>query len=358
MRRMDFRRLGSLDLPGSGQVVVSGNICAVGHMDPPLGTTILDVGDPTRPRVLAQLPVPEDTHSHKVRIHGDLMLVNYEAYRGAAGTLRGFGVFDISDPADPRQISMLEIPGRGVHRFDFDGRFAYLSAGPPGYKGNIVIIYDLAEPSRPKEVSRWWLPGQWVEGGETPNTDKRHEVHHPLRFGDRLYVSCVFAGFAILDASDLQNLKVVARHPVHGLYNHTAMPLAPAADGRDLVFAVDEGWWGLEGGVATVDITDRAAPRLLASHFLPEGSGKAIWATHQPHERIIDNVAFVAWFGHGLRAVDVSNPLSLVEIGSYGPRKHGDEAVSSNDVYADETTNRAYVVDRVRGLDIVEWETL
>jgi len=37
------KRLGHLDLPGSGQVVVQGNHAFLGHMEAPHGTTIVDV---------------------------------------------------------------------------------------------------------------------------------------------------------------------------------------------------------------------------------------------------------------------------------------------------------------------------
>ena len=49
----NVRRIGHLDLPGGGQVVVDGDYAYVGHMKPPHGTSILDVSDPARPRVVA-----------------------------------------------------------------------------------------------------------------------------------------------------------------------------------------------------------------------------------------------------------------------------------------------------------------
>ncbi len=45
-----MKRLGHLDLPGAGQVVVQGHHAFLGHMDPPHGTTIVDVSDPARSR--------------------------------------------------------------------------------------------------------------------------------------------------------------------------------------------------------------------------------------------------------------------------------------------------------------------
>jgi hypothetical protein len=75
----NLRRIGHLDLPGGGQVVVQGNHAFVGHMKPPHGTTIVDIADPSRPEVVAQIELPDAaSHTHKVRVVGDLMYVNVE----------------------------------------------------------------------------------------------------------------------------------------------------------------------------------------------------------------------------------------------------------------------------------------
>jgi hypothetical protein len=85
-----------------------------------------------------------------------------------------------------------------------------------GYPGNIVLIVDLTDPARPEEVSRWWLPGQWIAGGEQPDWgNQRYECHHPLRFGDRLYVSYCMAGMIILDISDIATPRVVSHYNYH-----------------------------------------------------------------------------------------------------------------------------------------------
>jgi hypothetical protein len=68
----------------------------------------------------------------------------------------------------PREITHWSCGGRGVHRFTFDGRYAYLSPELDGYLANIVMILDLIDPAHTREIGRWWLPGQWIAGGESP----------------------------------------------------------------------------------------------------------------------------------------------------------------------------------------------
>src|SRR4249920_231159 len=77
----NVRRLGHLDLPGAGQVTVAGNYAYVGHIPNKqnLGTSIVDISDPKNPRVVATVTLDDPTsHSHKVRVAGDLMVVNHE----------------------------------------------------------------------------------------------------------------------------------------------------------------------------------------------------------------------------------------------------------------------------------------
>jgi len=46
-------RISHLDLPGVGQVDVAGNYAYIGHMDPPHGTTILDISDLKNPKIVS-----------------------------------------------------------------------------------------------------------------------------------------------------------------------------------------------------------------------------------------------------------------------------------------------------------------
>src|SRR5262245_8002190 len=164
-----LRQVGYFDCAGGGQVVVVDGIAYIGHMRSPHGTSVVDVRDPNNCRELASIAMPPGTHSHKVRVANGLMLVNHEL-NGAdtravpADFMGGIGIYDVSTPAKPMKVRRWNTHGKGVHRFDFDGRPAYLSATLEGYVSNIFRIMDLKDPGRPKEVGRWWKPGQAVMG--------------------------------------------------------------------------------------------------------------------------------------------------------------------------------------------------
>src|SRR3984893_7941535 len=204
-----IRQVGYFDCAGGGQVVVDNNIAYVAHMRSPHGTSIIDVSDPKNPKDRATLGMPQGAHSHKVGVGNGVMVVNHEINHAdtrppPADFRGGLGIYDVSKPRAPRPVKRWETVGSGVHRFEFDGRYAYMSPTLEGYVGNVAMIMDLKDPANPTEVGRWWMPGQWLAGGEKPSWDKTaHRCHHPLRLGNRLYTSYWFGGFVILDIDHL-----------------------------------------------------------------------------------------------------------------------------------------------------------
>jgi hypothetical protein len=57
--------VGHLDIAGGGMVDLHHGIAYIGHMEPPFATSILDVSNPARPRMLARINARTGTHSHK-----------------------------------------------------------------------------------------------------------------------------------------------------------------------------------------------------------------------------------------------------------------------------------------------------
>ncbi|PYN59694.1 MAG: hypothetical protein DMD92_08445 [Candidatus Rokuibacteriota bacterium] len=337
-------------------------------MKAPHGTTLVDVGDPAAPRRLATLEVPPGTHSHKVRAARGLMLVNREAQPAhpvAEGVAGGLLIYDVSRPDRPREITFWRCGGAGVHRFTFDGRYAYISPELPGYVGNIVMILDLDEPSQPREVGRWWMPGQWMGGGETPSwSGRHHRCHHPIRLGDRLYVSYWHGGFVILDIEDMARPRLVSGldwSPPFITPTHTALPVPFPLHGRRVLLVADEDVAKLAPGPPSflwlVDISDERRPVPFASFQVAGVDGRPqpeFTGCHQPCERITGTEIPVAWFAHGLRVVDIADPHAPREVAHFLPAvPEGSSRVCSNDVWVDER-GLIYLIDRGRGLHILE----
>lgn len=414
-----LRRIGHLDIPGGGQVVVDDRGYAyVGHMRPPHGTTIIDVRDPKNPRVAAEIGLEGGlSHTHKVRVVGDLMITNVEqndrhlkrkadrlddvASRLGAGLGRpptdaelaaelkvgaeqigilrdvrknpyrdgGFRVWDIAERTKPRLLADVKTHGFGVHRFDMDARYAYISTEMEGFLGNILIIYDLADPTRPQEVSRWWMPGQHVAGGETPTwPGYSHRLHHAMRHGDELWAAVWQAGFRVIDVSDITKPRTIAAHDYHPPVpepTHTVLPALNRMGGRRIAVAIDEEHdhrrGQLHAHLWVFDVSDLSAIKPLSTFHVgeldsPWSGAPGRFGAHQFQEHIDGTLIFAAWFSGGLRVVDIKDPEAPEEVGWFIPEPVGDNpSPQSNDVDVDRT-GLVYLLDRNRGLDVLEFE--
>ncbi len=367
-----IREVAWLDCAGSGQVVVDGNYAYLGHMDPPHGTSVVDVSDPRHPRIVWETEIPVGLHSHKVRVANGIMVANREGHRGGPvpdGDYVGLRIWDVADPRQPREVCRWQCAGTGVHRFTFDGRYAYISPEIEGYVGTIVMILDLADPANPQEVGRWWMPGQHTAGGETPGWKGRnHRCHHPIRRGDRLYVSYWYGGGVILDISDMSQPKQVAAFdwsPPFGWPTHSLVPIDFPIAGHRWMLVADEHVQPLDPELSPelpaslwmVDITDETRPIPVGTFQLPELVGQRsplMTACHQPVETVTGTEVPAAWFASGLRVIDISNPLAMRQAAWWMPDvPSGAQRVCSNDVYVD-ARGLIYLVDRNRGLSILE----
>ncbi len=220
----------------------------------------------------------------------------------------------------------------------------------------------------PSEVSRWWIPGQWQAGNEPYPWDDFVEpkCHHPLRQGDRLYVSYWHHGLYILDISDLSRPKLVGHHrrsPAFPHPTHTCLVMPEKLKGRKVMIVSDEDVAKLRPAAPAFawvyDISEESLPTPIATINVPgldlDGSAKpAMTGCHQPSERFTGTIIPFAWFAQGLRIFDVADPFAPKQVGYYVPdAPEGQTRASSNDVTMDDR-GLVYLVDRIRGVDVIE----
>jgi hypothetical protein len=356
-----------LEEHGDGmQIMRNGDVLYVGHMgDFGVGTSVVDIGDPSRPRVLRQIPVPKGTHSHKVQLAEGLLLANHEQYPYRVGVPESAGllVYDVGVPTDPRRIGFLPVEGLGVHRIWFTGgRYAYASARESRYRNRILIVVDLADPARPRLASRWWWPGQHDGDSERLALDSDVGAHHVIVRGSRAYGGYFDAGVVVYSVKGDGALDLISSlswadraggHP----HTHTALPLGE----RKLLVVTDEAiepnCEGARKDIHLVDISDETRPREISRFPVPTGdycSRGLRFGPHNLHENrpgtfSSDRIVFATYFNAGLRVYDTGDPLHPAEIAWYVPEPPaGQQVIQFNDVLVG-ADGLIFVSDRLRG---------
>lgn len=131
------RRLGTL--PGVGEGVLQTVV------------SVADLGDPAAPRFLAPLALPAEGDVQDIVRAGELLAVAHvdDANARDEAQQRGLVVYDLADPAVPRQVARIAGPAWG--------RLA--TPDPEGTRvvgvGIGALALDLADPGRPATVARF-----------------------------------------------------------------------------------------------------------------------------------------------------------------------------------------------------------
>ncbi|MGH7554006.1 MAG: LVIVD repeat-containing protein [Longimicrobiales bacterium] len=355
----------------------------IAHEHHPACFSIFDVTEPSAPKMLWQLPLPhKNVRGNSLALRGDILIQAYQVNKTGLKPA-GFQVYDVSKPAEPREIAFFDLSGgpasQGVHYVSFmDGRYAHITTGAPDFEPKhpkdhqFYMIVDLANPSRPTEVGRWWMPGQ--RKGDSDELPPRHvefdfayRPHHTLCYPerpDRAYIGYIDGGIVILDISDKARPKLISRldyHPPFPGFTHTVLPLFD----RNLLVVTDEatGDHGLDWPKRywMVDVRVESNPVMISSMPTPENFeelhkiGGRIGA-HNIHEnepepgsaRLQYTVA-TTWFSAGVRVYDISDPFRPEEIAAFLPdTPEGQRGCRISDLFVDDR-GIIYAADRARG---------
>jgi hypothetical protein len=391
--------IGHSDLNGRGdclQLQKWGKYLYVSHMWS-TGFSVVDVSDPTSPEVVAYVPSASPNEWNiKNRVIDNTLLVSsewaffqpnsdYWEYRkkglnpedasSKTPHKKGLNIYDVSDPKNPKLLSFFPTGGNyGVHRFWFDGNYAYLSTSMDGYFSNIFMIVDVTDRKAPKEISRWWYPGQWIAGGERPPwpKDYRPRHHHPIVSGDRAYAGWFDAGLVILDISSLKRPTFVSglnMRPPYGGKTHTCLPIKD----RNYLVVTEEATFeplDKEKYIWIIDIREEKKPLPVARFPVPDRRliERGIrFGPHNIHENVPGSMVdeeriYATYCSAGLRIYDISDVYRPKEIGYYVPGTpkivndplHG-PIVDVNDVFVDEK-GLIYLSNYNGGIDILEFK--
>jgi hypothetical protein len=382
------------------QIMVDNGHAYIGHMFSN-GVTVMDVRDPKQPKPVQFIPAPANTWNLHLQTADDLLLVvnaanlfaavtDEKSYYGGSitqafsGESRNFSaglrIFDISDPANPRERGFMPVSGLGLHRIWYTGgRYAYVSAQLEGFTDYIFMVVDVSDPTRPQEVGRWWLPGMWEAGGETPTWDTgkyRYALHHAIVADNIAYGSWRDGGLTLLDVSDPRQPRLLAHRnwcPPFGGGTHSSLPLP----GRQLAVVEDEGIADNCGdGIKytwVVDVREPTNPVTIATFPTPSEEDYCAKGGHFGPHNLHENrpgsfqsseTIFTTYQNAGVRVFDIANQFQPVEIAHYVPpapermydtRPNRPRVIQSCDVFVDHDA-LLYVTDYNAGLYILEYK--
>lgn len=355
------------------------------------GWSIVDVTNPSKPKVVKFIPGPANTFTGQMELSGNTMITSLERI------LPGFGgepnqpfdegvvIWDIKEPLNPKRLGQFRTSGTGTHRnFYAGGRYMHLAAGMPGYEGNIYVIVDITNPARPVEAGRWWVPGQHTAALEKPPEPEISLHGPPYVIGNRAYLPYGSAGMIVLDISDVSKPKQIGRLdfslPFHLQFGaHSVLPLP--SKGLAYVNSEDTSYGkGPLHHASIVDISDPTNPVLLSTMPEPvpppelpyrDFFEKGGWSgPHNinllQHNRAVQkqsNLLYIAHFNAGLRIFNVANSRQPTEIGfflppeptkRFGPMPKGRLALQTEDVLVD-TRGYIYITHKNQGLWILKY---
>ena len=325
---------------------------------------VIDITDPTHPRLVKSIDAPADTDSSQVTLHGNLLITNlarlnsvdamsgraesepvYQKPQGADGLPEGVTFWDISDPTNPKQLGQWRTGARsGTHRNSYPGgRYAFMAGSKPGFRIYILRILDVSDPAHPTVAGEWWQQGQ-QEGETLPEGKLLGGFHGPafLSKDGTMLTMGYTPDLVNLDISDIAHPKLIGRLTLtppfvyNGLQSvHTGEPL-----GRGIVYASGEAERPNCNEAlplsALIDNHDPKTPRLIAVLPVPAPPPGASYKdfcerpgrfgphnisseTHNPVIAPIQDDLYIAYFNAGLQIYNISNPRQPRNSGYFIP---------------------------------------
>jgi hypothetical protein len=323
-----------------------------GHPHP--GVLIVDIANPTRPRVVGEIGSPLEgktgLSSRELRVWPEahlLIVMNIgcsaSLHRCAAPTETTASAtilfFDLNGAratapvlvatyrptARPHEMFLWADPTR-------PGRaLLYVSTNLPGAGVPSLLVLDISRVRSGSVVQVL----AWRGNDQFPDPASVHLHSLSVSFdGTRAYLAFEGAGFLVLDTSALAKatpqpaVRLLtgsssrASWPGPGPHSAVQIPGTPYVLATDELYAPCPWAWA-----HVINAADVAHPRLAAEYRLREnrpsecgrvgGSGFA-YSSHNP--TVAGAIAFVSWHSGGLEAIDLTDPAGPVSAGAFLPR--------------------------------------
>ena len=359
----NFEIIGTHNIPeGTGKdIEVHGNYAYVSFGG---GLVIVDISDPTKPRRVGTV---DCGGGHDIALSPDATVAYLasDSSLGDCGDGQGTAIIDVSSKSRPKFLSAILTP-EGSHTVTVSGNI--LSSN--NYASDAVRLYDVSDPTKPKELFT----------GATPGPSAFHDAffdHRPD--GKVLLYGASGEGHDVFDATDPKALKHLQRITDPEVsFSHQLEPNFK----RDILIASDE-WQGggtalacgqqpgqaalapIPGPGAATDLGAYSFYRADVETGLFAGAspaGDKVGTFNLPFEApqtggctshvfwtAPDQDRFVAaWYVHGTRIVDFSDPAAPKEIGWFEPE--------GADTWSAKPHNGLiFTGDLARGMDVLRY---
>jgi hypothetical protein len=260
------------------------------------GLFVFDVKDPAAPKQVFAVSSKGDVW-RQVWVKDQTLFIASES--------EGILVYDVSNPAvAPKRLKAL--PGSGsvisVWGLHVDQDRLYAVSPVPRAE---VLIYDVKTPASPTLLSRYVVEDSVPESGESPV--------EAAALGDWLYIGHWRYGLAAVNVNTLSTPEPEVGHFAYD--NATSRSVAVGSVGdRTVVFESSEGWGS---SVRALDVTDPNNIKELSRFTLrPESTVSGL--------TLVGTKLYVAHNQDGLRVLDVSNPNTLRQTGWYNSWRETD----------------------------------
>lgn len=364
------------------------------HMWEP-GWSIVDVTDPSHPKLERFVAGPPETVTRQIQIADGIMITSLEVPRAGwwepqssdATAGPGVMIWDVSDPLDPRKLSTFATHGTGPHRNYYDGgRFVGLATSMPGYDSNIYVILDIQDPSNPRQHGAWWFGEQWGDRSGII-TSPPGFFHGPAQVeGNRAYLAYGQAGAVILDVTDMAQPRLLSRLEMGTAYSsvlgcHTFLPIPERKLAVINTEAIAEGHDERMLYVSMVDISDELKPKPISVFPVPKAPASAPYVSfldkggrfgphnqhhhqHQHHLLQDPNHVYLTYFNAGLRLFDTTDPYYPEEIAWFvppdpasrkGPQPSAEPLVAQSEDVLVDARGYAYFTDKNMGVFCVKY---
>ncbi len=370
-RRFNTELVGKNRLDDRGfnaDVWVHGNFAYVGQWGfgggdltcpspPKAGVKVLNISDPSRPRVVATLQNPARTTAEDIVVFTaiagplagrDIAAVGIQAcFSGDPTNFRGLQLFDVTNPRTPVELAQLDtgFSARGVHELwvtqrTADSRILALLAIPfsedrdVADRGDLRIV-DITDPRAPVEVADWGIRkdlGEPTGSGVGQGSFRARFAHSAYANGDgtRAFLSYWDFGVVILDitnpAAPTFTGRTVFRPKADGdthsvwLTGDEQHLLTADEDTSPGQFSPDSevGW----GYLRIFSLQNLGRPDQVASfktrrskQQTPTRPGD--FTIHNPYVK--GNTAYLSWYSDGVRILDIADPTAPAETAYFIP---------------------------------------